>query len=58
MPNRVNRANRLIPEDCPFSYQEVVKSGAGDFNHMLEDFRTQEGHPLRYAISNEFSWKP
>ena len=48
----------MIPEDCPFSYQEVVESGAGDFNHMLEDFRTQEGHPLRYAISNEFSWKP
>lgn len=54
MPNRVNRANRLIPEDCPFSYQEVVESGAGDFNHMLEDFRTQEGHPLSEEKKSEY----
>ena len=55
MPNRLNL---LIPEDCPFSYQEIVESDREEFYQMLEDFRTQEGHPLRYAISNEFSWKP
>ena len=57
MADRLIRANRLIPEDCPFSYQEIVESNREYFNQMLEDFRTQEGQPLRYTISNELSGK-
>ena len=57
MADRLIRANRLIPEDCLFSYQEIVESNREYFNQMLEDFRTQEGQPLRYTISNELSGK-
>ena len=45
---RFSRQNSLIPEGCPFSYEEIVEQVIGSFNEMLEDYRTEEGHPLRY----------
>merc|ERR1711963_810218 len=48
------RQNKLIPEDCPFSYEEVVEQVIDDFNQMLEDFRTKEGHPLSEDKKSEY----
>ena len=48
------RQNKLIPEDCPFSYEQVVEQVIDDFNQMLEDHRTKEGHPLSEDKKSEY----
>jgi len=48
------RQNKLIPEDCPFSYEQVVEQVIDDFNQMLEDYRTKEGHPLSEDKKSEY----
>lgn len=48
------RQNKLIPEECPFTYEEVVEQVIDDFNQMLEDYRTKEGHPLSEDKKSEY----
>ena len=42
------RQNSLIPDECPFTYEEIVEQVIDDFNQMLEEYRNKEGHTLRY----------
>ena len=50
----LSRQNKLIPEECPFTYEEVVEQVIDDFNQMLEDYRTKEGHPLSEDKKSEY----
>lgn len=40
------RQNSLIPDECPFTYEEIVEQVIDDFNQMLEEYRNKEGHTL------------
>ena len=44
----IYRQDNLIPDDCPFTYAEVVEQQIDEFNEMLENFRDKiQGNTLR-----------